>query len=46
MSHLRNRAAKSDRDQGPELHHLEQQQTEAEAEGERVEEVPDCADYI
>ena len=39
-------AAQPDRDEGAQLHHLDQQQPEAEAEGQRVEEMAESADNL
>ena len=44
--YLRDGAAQPDRDEGAELHHLDQQQSEAEAEGQRVEEMAESADDL
>ena len=46
ISYLRYGAAEANRDQGSKLHHLEEQEAEAEAECQGVEEVTNCADHL
>ena len=45
-AYLRDSSAQTHRDQGPQLHHLEEEEAETEAEGEGVEEVSEGADDL